>query len=106
MEGIRLIKTTVAEVCRELGIKVDEVILFGSRARGDFRKDSDWDILLITERELEWKERLRLSGEIRKRLARNGMATDVLIISRKKLEELKNDPGYIYSYALSEGISV
>ncbi len=56
MEGIRLIKTTVAEVCRELGIKVDEVILFGSRARGDFRKDSDWDILLITERELEWQE--------------------------------------------------
>lgn len=25
-----------------------EVILFGSRARGDNRKDSDWDILILT----------------------------------------------------------
>ena len=31
-------------------LKIDskaEVILFGSRARGDFRKDSDWDILVL-----------------------------------------------------------
>ncbi|MPR35140.1 nucleotidyltransferase domain-containing protein [Salmonirosea aquatica] len=26
-----------------------EVILFGSRARGDERKDSDWDILVLTD---------------------------------------------------------
>ena len=36
-------------------IKIDpnaEVILFGSRARGDFRKDSDWDFLILLERPL------------------------------------------------------
>ena len=27
-----------------------EIYLFGSRARGDNRKDSDWDILVITPR--------------------------------------------------------
>ncbi len=106
MNGRELIKTTLVEVCRELGAGLEEVILFGSRARGDFRKDSDWDILIITERELSWRERLRLSGEIRKRLAKRGMPVDVLIISREKLERLKNDPGYIYRYALSEGIRV
>ncbi|ASJ06775.1 nucleotidyltransferase domain-containing protein [Thermococcus pacificus] len=106
MKEKELIKKTVVEVCRELGIELGEVILFGSRARGDFRKDSDWDILLVTERELSWRERLRLSGEIRKRLAKKGMPIDVLIISREKLERLKNDPGYVYSYALSEGIRV
>lgn len=26
-----------------------EVILFGSRARGEARKDSDWDILVLTD---------------------------------------------------------
>jgi predicted nucleotidyltransferase len=26
-----------------------EVILFGSRARGDYRKDSDWDFLILTD---------------------------------------------------------
>jgi len=106
MEERKLIKATVADVCRELGVRLDRVILFGSRARGDFKKDSDWDILIVTKRELDWRERLRLSGEIRKRLAKRGMPVDVLVISRKKLESLKNDPGYVYHYALSEGITI
>lgn len=25
-----------------------EIILYGSRARGDYKKDSDWDVLIIT----------------------------------------------------------
>ena len=28
-----------------------EIILFGSRARGDARPDSDWDILILVDRE-------------------------------------------------------
>ena len=30
-----------------------EVILFGSRARGDYRQDSDWDFLILLHRHLE-----------------------------------------------------
>ncbi len=30
-----------------------EVILFGSRARGDFREDSDWDLLILLSRPLD-----------------------------------------------------
>ena len=39
-----------------------EVILFGSRARGEERKDSDWDILVLTDypidsaREMQFRE--------------------------------------------------
>lgn len=32
-----------------------EVVLFGSRARGDAREDSDWDILILLD-----KDRIRL----------------------------------------------
>ena len=28
-----------------------EVLLFGSRARGDFREDSDWDFLILLKKE-------------------------------------------------------
>jgi predicted nucleotidyltransferase len=34
--------------------EVDEnadIILFGSRARGDFHKESDWDFLILTEKQ-------------------------------------------------------
>jgi predicted nucleotidyltransferase len=30
-----------------------QIILFGSRARGDARKDSDWDILIVTDKQVE-----------------------------------------------------
>lgn len=38
-----------------------EVWLFGSRARGDAREDSDWDFLVLTEQPATWtfKSRLR-----------------------------------------------
>jgi predicted nucleotidyltransferase len=32
-----------------------EVILFGSRARGDYKKDSDWDFLILTDKAAEDK---------------------------------------------------
>ena len=40
---IRLIKQRIAEID-----PLAQVILFGSRARGDERKDSDWDVLILT----------------------------------------------------------
>jgi uncharacterized protein len=44
-----------------------EVILFGSRARGDYKKDSDWDFLILTPKKLnenikkEFRSKLLLS---------------------------------------------
>ena len=36
---------------------VKEVILFGSKARGDSDQESDIDLLLLTAKPLHWKER-------------------------------------------------
>jgi len=36
-----------------------EVILFGSRARGEERADSDWDILILTPYSVDLKEEQR-----------------------------------------------
>jgi len=36
---------------------VKEVILFGSKARGDSDEESDIDLLLVTTRSIHWRER-------------------------------------------------
>jgi len=47
MEILSLVKDEI----RKIDDKA-EVILFGSRARGDFRQDSDWDFLILLEKPL------------------------------------------------------
>lgn len=48
-------KTTAQEIIRRIRQTVNqvddkaEVVLYGSRARGDQRTDSDWDILVLTD---------------------------------------------------------
>lgn len=41
---IRLIKTSIKSIDTKA-----QVIIFGSRARGDAKKESDWDILILTD---------------------------------------------------------
>lgn len=41
-----------------------EVILYGSRARGDAEPDSDWDLLVLTEEELNGKEQSALRRQL------------------------------------------
>ncbi len=41
------------EVLRSHGIVVEEVYLFGSRARGDFSRESDVDLVIVSS---SWKD--------------------------------------------------
>jgi predicted nucleotidyltransferase len=45
------------------GEQIDRVVLFGSRARGEARPDSDYDIAVFLKRLPDaWTERFRLAG--------------------------------------------
>lgn len=54
--GDRVAIAAVARLLRER-YPVEEVILFGSKARGDDTPESDIDLLVLTSRELSWPER-------------------------------------------------
>ena len=45
----KLIRKKVSDIDPEA-----QVILFGSRARGDERTDSDWDVLILTEYSMDF----------------------------------------------------
>jgi uncharacterized protein len=47
----------VARIMLKEKFPVKEVILFGSKARGDSDEESDIDLLLLTTKPLHWKER-------------------------------------------------
>ncbi len=52
MDKDKLILNQIKKVVQEVTPKGSDVFLFGSRARGDAREDSDWDILIVLPKKL------------------------------------------------------
>jgi predicted nucleotidyltransferase len=54
----------VAAVRRHYGVQLEDILVFGSRARGDARPDSDVDLVVILEdgEWQPWEEKWFLSG--------------------------------------------
>lgn len=101
-EENHLIREMVDTIVREAN--PETVILFGSRARGDARPDSDVD-LLIVEREPFSPQRSRRQETARLYLALRKLAIskDLLLYSCEEFERLKISPHHVVGRALREG---
>ena len=78
----------------------DMILLIGSRASGDQRDDSDYDLLIIktgldNSRKLAKKIYCSLSGI--------GVPVDLVLVDRERMNEHLDDPYMIYGEALKEG---
>lgn len=93
-----MVQAIVAEV------DPDQVILFGSRARGDAREDSDVD-LVVVESAPFGKGRSRRQEAVRlwRALSGLGVAKDILVYSRDEVEYWRNSLNHILARALREG---
>ena len=94
----RMVRAIVAEVDPE------QVILFGSRARGDAREDSDVD-LIVVEAEPFGPERSRHTEMVRLYHALAGfrVAIDVLVYSQDDVEYWRDSLNHVLARALREG---
>ena len=59
----RIAREFAAELRRRLGDRIQKIILYGSRARGDFREGSDFDLIVLTEKPSREVESLVLDLE-------------------------------------------
>ena len=82
----------------------EQVILFGSRGRGDEREDSDID-LLVVEAEPFGPERSRRQEMVRlyHALAQFPVPADVLVYSREDVAYWRDSLNHVLARALREG---
>ena len=79
------------------GLRPRAIILFGSRARGTNRTDSDYDLLVISERLLDY-------DEVYRPVAGRGLRCDVVPCTLNAWEQAHLDAGGVLRDALDEGV--
>ncbi len=84
-----------------LGDKLSRIILYGSRARGDFEADSDLDLLVVVPEPVgdchQWQH------ELREALASLRPVVDAWIMGRLRFEEEKDVVGGLAYPATHDG---
>lgn len=96
----------IDEVVRAIVEEVDpeRIVLFGSRATGESRLDSDVDLLVVEdEASLEAQGRRKEAARIRRVLWRFPVPIDVLLFSSQEVESWKSTTNHVIARALREG---
>lgn len=89
-----IIKQLSEALKKELGKSIKDIILFGSRARGDFYSDSDYDLIVLVDQETkELEDKIfNLSCEIG---WKNNVVITVFIHEKSYYERKKYKPFFM-----------
>lgn len=103
-EIIKKLKNTLNEV----GVKYSKIIMFGSRAKKSFNKDSDWDFLIILKNTPNPMIKRELWIKIYKRLHEYFplISVDLILKDSLSFEREKDVVNTLSNEAYSDGIAV
>jgi predicted nucleotidyltransferase len=85
-EKIEKVVKIIKDEIEARGLKVVKIILFGSRAKGTPKEDSDWDFLVIIDKDSDRNTKLDIIVKIKRELALLKIPNDVIINSIKGRE--------------------
>lgn len=80
--------------------KPEKVILFGSYAYGEPKEDSDLDILVIKDMDVDI---YRCSGEIKRYLRGSKIPIDVVVYTKAEVEEWKDTKAAFITQVIENG---
>lgn len=103
--------TMLADCIREefskQGIQIHNILLFGSRATGNSRPDSDWDFLIITQEKVERLQKRKILVQIRKRFTfEYDVNSNMILLPKNEISLAQKDVGRISFYAMRDGIPI
>ena len=84
-------------------IEPTKIYLFGSRARGDHRPDSDYDFVIIYDGD---KSKGDIDLSIRRLFRRRDFAMDILVLSTYELERYKHVANTLSREVTENGIVI
>ncbi len=96
----------IAEAVRRLvqEARLEQVILFGSRARGDGRADSDVDLLVVASEEvIRQHGRRRLLARFWSAMGHLPVSFDFLLFSPEEMIQWRNSINHVIFRAMREG---
>ncbi|GFO97534.1 hypothetical protein ig2599ANME_1738 [groundwater metagenome] len=93
-------------ILNEMNLKYSKILLFGSRARGDFREESDWDFLIVLKKPLDARTKKELWFDIYKKLHEfyPFISFDIVLKDAESFEEEKTIANTISNEVYLEGI--
>ena len=103
----KILEKSIIKRVRERVLAIDpkaKVIIFGSRARGDARKDSDWDFLILTGMELTFALKTRFRDSLYDIELETGEVIGTLIFNIEDWN--KNQHSNIHKNIADEGIEI
>ncbi len=102
------IKTEILKCLNNMGIAVKTIILFGSRARGHFDPESDWDVLVVIDKDLIHSEKKEMWSKISRNVHKQFpyFSFDIIIKSANIFEKEKTITNTISNEAYREGVEM